>query len=109
LRYFIVDSTLAVNVEPITDWKEIYIIPIYMGLNREIKPGIGNITDEELQEARRLIRKFPQCPLIKSDVKRPEMLREFVALVEDEFNDVSDDNVNTWLSNFINTEVRLTP
>ncbi|TKY92022.1 MAG: hypothetical protein C5S46_02825, partial [Candidatus Methanomarinus sp.] len=71
---------LAVNVEPITDWKEINIIPIYMGLNREIKPGIGNITDEELQEARRLIRKFPQCPLIKSDVKRPEMLREFVAL-----------------------------
>lgn len=37
------------------------------------------------------------------------MLREFVALVENEFNDVSDENVNTWLSNFINTEVRLTP
>ena len=35
---------LAVNVEPITDWKEINIIPIYMGLNREIKPGIGNNT-----------------------------------------------------------------
>jgi hypothetical protein len=30
---------LAVNVEPITDWKEINIIPIYMGLNREIKPN----------------------------------------------------------------------
>ncbi len=41
---------------------------------------LQNITDEELQEARQLIRKFPQCPLIKSDVKRPEMLRGFVAL-----------------------------
>ena len=45
----------------------------------------------------------------KSDVKRPEMLREFVALIEDEFNDVSEENVNTWLSNFIDTEVRWTP
>ena len=36
----------------------------------------------ELQEARRLIRKFPQCPLVKSDVKRPEVLWESVALVE---------------------------
>ncbi|WP_305064896.1 transposase [Methanococcoides sp.] len=70
---------------------------------------LQNVTDEELQEARRLIRKFPQCPLIKSDVKRPEILWEFVAIVEDEFNDVSDENVNTWLSNFICTEVRLTP
>ena len=37
------------------------------------------------------------------------MLRGFVVLVEDEFNDVSDENVNMWLSNFIDTEVRLTP
>jgi hypothetical protein len=70
---------------------------------------IQNVTDEELKEARKLIRKFPQYPLIKSDVKRPRILWEFVALVEDEFNDVSDDNVNMWLSNFIDTEVRLTP
>ena len=69
---------------------------------------LQNVTDEELREARRLIRKFPQCLLIKSDVKRPEILWEFVALVEDEFNDVSDENVNTWLSNFIDTEVGLT-
>ena len=41
-------------------------------------------------------------------MKRPEILWEFVALVEDEFNDVSDENVNTWLSNFIDTEVGLT-
>ena len=56
-----------------------------------------------------MIRIFPKCPLIKSDVKRPEILREFVTLIEDEFNDVSDENVNMWLSNFIDTEVRLTP
>jgi hypothetical protein len=39
---------LGVNVELITDWKEINIIPIYMGLNREIKPGIGNNTIDAL-------------------------------------------------------------
>ncbi|MCD4846061.1 MAG: hypothetical protein K8R25_16405 [Methanosarcinales archaeon] len=39
---------VAVNVEPLTDWKEINIIPIYMGLDREIKPGLGNNTIDEL-------------------------------------------------------------
>ena len=70
---------------------------------------LQNVTDEEIQEARRLIRKFPQNPLVKSDVKRPEILREFVALVEDEFNDVHDADISMWLSNFIDTEVILTP
>ena len=70
---------------------------------------LQNITDEELREARQLIRTFQKCPLIKSDVKILEMLRGFVALVEDEFNDVSDENVSMWLSNFIDTEVRLRP
>jgi hypothetical protein len=70
---------------------------------------LQNVTDEELLEARQLIRKFPQCPLVKSDVKRPEILREFVALVEDEFDDVSEENVSVWLSNFIDTDARLTP
>lgn len=27
----------------------------------------------------------------------------------DEFNDLSDENVNTWLSNFIDTKIKLTP
>ena len=36
-----------------------------------------------------MIRKFPQHPLVKSDVKRPKILRDFVALVEDEFNNVT--------------------
>ena len=34
---------------------------------------------------------------IKSDVKRPEMLREFVALVEDEFNGIHFKSKGNWL------------
>jgi len=56
-----------------------------------------------------LIRKFPQHPLVKSDVKRPDILRDFVALVEDEFNDVLEADISLRLSNFIDTDVRLTP
>jgi hypothetical protein len=70
---------------------------------------LQNVTDEEIQEARQLIRKFPQHPLIKSDVKRPEILRDFVALVEDEFDDVTDADIGMWLSNFIGTDARMTP
>ena len=70
---------------------------------------LQNVTDEEIQEARQLIRKFPQLPLIKSDVKRPEILRDSVAPVEDEFNDVPDVDIGVWLSNFINTDARMTP
>jgi hypothetical protein len=70
---------------------------------------LQNVTGEELIEAKQLIRKFPQHPLVKSDVKRPEILRDFVALVEDEFNDVLEADISRWLSNFINTDARLTP
>ena len=38
-------------------------------------------------------RKFPQLPLVKSDVKRPEILRDFITLVEDEFDDVTDADI----------------
>lgn len=70
---------------------------------------LQNVTDEELQEARQLIRKFPQLPLVKSDVKRPEILRDFVALVEDAYRDVADADISVWLSNFIDTDARMTP
>jgi hypothetical protein len=70
---------------------------------------LQNVTDEELQEAKQLIRKLPQHPLVKSDVKRPEILRDFVALVEDDFNDVPEVYISRWLSNFIGTDVRMTP
>ena len=70
---------------------------------------LQNVTDEELQEARQLIRKFPQHPLVKSDVKRSEVLRDFVALVEDEFDDVHEADISRWLSNFIDTDAKMTP
>jgi hypothetical protein len=63
-------------------------VKVVFGVVGDFVRDLQNITDEELREARQLIRKFPQCPLIKSDVKRPEILREFVGLVEDDFNDV---------------------
>ena len=70
---------------------------------------LQNVTDEELQEAKQLIRKFPQLPLVKSDMKRPEILRDFVANVEDEFNDVPEADISRWQSNLIDTNARLTP
>ncbi len=70
---------------------------------------LQNVTDDELQEARQLIRKFPQHHLVKSDVKRPEILRDFVILVEDAYKDVHDADISMWLSNFIDTDARMTP
>jgi non-homologous end joining protein Ku len=34
---------------------------------------------------------------------------DFVALVEDEFNDVHEADISMWLSNFIDTDARLAP
>ncbi len=34
---------------------------------------------------------------------------DFVALVEDEFNDVTNADISRWLSNFIGTDARMTP
>lgn len=42
-------------------------------------------------------------------MKRPEILRDFVALVEDEFNEVNDADIGMWLSNFMGTDARMTP
>ncbi|MCK5721569.1 MAG: hypothetical protein KAI84_03465 [Gammaproteobacteria bacterium] len=56
-----------------------------------------------------MIRKFPQHPLVKSDVKISKILRDFAALVEDEFDDVPDATISTWLSNFTDTDARMTP
>ena len=70
---------------------------------------LQNVTDEELQEAKQLIRKFPQLPLIKSDAKIPEILRDFITLVEDEFDDVTDADIGIWLSIFTDTDAGMTP
>ncbi len=62
-----------------------------------------------LQEAKQLIRIFPQFPFVKSDVKIPEILRDFVALVENEFDGVADVDIGVWLSDFIDTDTGMTP
>ncbi|HJH29964.1 MAG TPA: hypothetical protein C5S51_09785 [Methanosarcinaceae archaeon] len=64
---------------------------------------LQNVTDYELQEARELIRKYPQFLLVMSDVRRPEIQRDFVALVEDAYRDVHDADISVWLSNFVCT------
>jgi len=47
---------------------------------RGINISTGEISNlsEEIQEARKLIRTFPQCPLIRFDARRPVILREFI-------------------------------
>lgn len=81
------------------------MISVKLGFVRELQ----SVTDEELNKASVMARKFPQHPLVKSDVKIPKILREFVALVEDEFDDVPDADISMWLSNFIGTDARMTP
>ncbi len=58
------------------------------------------ITESEVLDARRLIRTFPQSPLIRSDSDRPGILRDFIRLVDDAYEDVLDGDVQDWLSNF---------
>jgi len=67
-----------------------------------------NVSKEEVQDARRLIRTFPQCPLIRSDERRPVILREFIEMIGDEIDDISDRDIEIWLNNF-KTEDLLTP
>jgi hypothetical protein len=67
-----------------------------------------NVAEGEIQEARKLIRTFPQCPLIRSDDRRPTILREFVKIIGDEIDDISDRDIEKWLKNF-KTETLLTP
>jgi len=67
-----------------------------------------NVAEEEIQEARKLIRTFPQCPMIRFDANRPVILREFIAIIRDEIDDISDLHIEHWLKNF-KTEDLLTP
>jgi len=58
------------------------------------------VTESEVLEARRLIRTFPQSPLIRSDSERSGILKEFIRLIDDAFEEVLDGDVENWLSNF---------
>ena len=66
-----------------------------------------DVTEKELLEAKRLIRKLPQRPLVKSDADRPMILREFIRMI-DELDDIPIMNVEKWLTHF-KTEALLTP
>jgi hypothetical protein len=67
-----------------------------------------DITESEVLDARRLIRTFPQSPLIRLDSERPGILMDFIRLVDDDFEDVLDRDVEGWLSNF-QTDAIMTP
>ena len=61
-----------------------------------------SITNEEIQESRKLIRKHPRCPLVYSDKKRPEILQKFIEILED-FHWSSEENIEEWPS-ILNSE-----
>ncbi len=66
------------------------------------------VTESEVVEAGRLIRTFPQSPLIRSDSERQRVLREFIGLVDDAFEDVLEGDLEGWISNF-QTDAIMTP
>lgn len=66
------------------------------------------VTESEVLDARKLIRTFLQSPLIRSDSDRPGILKDFIRLVDDAFEDVLDRDVEGWLSNF-QTDAIMTP
>lgn len=68
---------------------------------------IQDVTEKEIMEAKRLIRTFPQNPLVKYDANRPEILREFIGMI-DELDDIPIMDVEKWLTHF-KTEALLTP
>jgi len=75
-------------------------IKTVLGDVKDFVREMQGVTESEVLEARRLIRTFPQSPLIRSDSERPGILREFVRLIDDAFEDVLDRDIEGWLSNF---------
>lgn len=67
-----------------------------------------NVSDADIKDARKLIRTFPQSPLIRFDANRPGILRGFIEMIGDEIDDISDMDIDGWLKNF-KTEALLTP
>lgn len=66
-----------------------------------------NITEKELQEAKKQIRTNPQAPLIRSDAQRPKILQEFIQLI-DESDEIPLEKIEKWLSHF-KTDAIMTP
>jgi hypothetical protein len=57
---------------------------------KDIVREMQEVTESEVLDARILIRTFPQSPLIRSDSDRPGILRDFILLVDDAYEDVLD-------------------
>ncbi len=83
-----------------------YIETVFADIKDFVR-DMQDVTEKELLEAKRLIRKLPQRPLVKSDANRPMILREFIGLI-DELDDIPIMDVEKWLTHF-KTEALLTP
>ncbi|MEW5761273.1 MAG: hypothetical protein AB1779_10970 [Candidatus Thermoplasmatota archaeon] len=68
---------------------------------------IQNVTNKEIQDAKKLIRENPQSYLVYSDTKRQKLLQKFVMIIE-ESDEMFEEEIKSWLSNF-KSEVILTP
>jgi hypothetical protein len=68
---------------------------------RGINISTGEISNlsEEIQEARKPIRTFPQCPLVMFDARRSVILREFIIMIGYGIDDIFDKDVEKWLIN----------
>jgi len=78
---------------------EDYIKNVLFDVNDFVRE-MQNITEEEVLEARKLIRTFPQSPIIRFDSERPVILRKFIEFMEDEFEDISDADIDDWIKTF---------
>ena len=62
-----------------------------------------NITPEEIHRSKKLIRPYMRKKMVQSDVKRKEILEEFVGMLEDKRP------VEYWLSKFNFSNAIMTP
>lgn len=80
---------------------EIYVKEVLTDVN-DFVYEMQSVTNEEVQDVRKLIRKHPRSPLVYSDKKRPELLKKFVEILEDS-DKGSEKSIVEWLS-MLNSE-----
>ncbi len=111
LQSHIIDKLLTIIPDTIKNLNMLhprfYFKTVLSDVNYFIRE-MQNITEADVLEARRLIRTFPQCPLIRFDSERPMILKKFIQLIGDGLKDISDLDIEGWLKNF-KTEALLTP
>jgi len=67
-----------------------------------------NITSEELEEAKKLIKPHQQKLLVRSDKNRAVLLKEFVEILEQP-EDNSDALFERWFSKLTKSNLKMTP